>query len=137
MSREGCKQILIADDSSIVRNILKELLEDHGNLEVCAEASDGAEALAKARELRPDLVLLDLAMPGMGGAETAAALKKILPDVPIIVFTMYSENIGKALTSASGVEFVLSKPEGLKPLMRAVDTLLNKTPHSKAFQAGS
>jgi len=119
------KQILIADDSGTVRRILKHFLQDRKDIEVCGEAANGFEAVEKAKMLRPDLVLLDLAMPEMNGAEAASVLKKIMPKVPIIVFTMYGENIGRSLTSAIGVDMVLSKPDGMRALVEAIDGLLS------------
>jgi DNA-binding NarL/FixJ family response regulator len=121
------KQILIADDSTTVRRILKMFLQDRRDIEVCGEAANGFEAVEKAKMLRPDLVLLDLAMPIMNGAEAASILKKMMPGMHIIVFTMFSENIGRAMTDAIGVDLVLSKPDGMKALVEALDNLLNAT----------
>ncbi len=118
------KRVLIADDSSTVRDILKMFLEQRMDLEICGEASDGLEAVEKAVALRPDLLLLDYSMPKMNGAEAASVLKKLIPDVHIILFTMYSEEIGKAVTSAIGVDAVLSKPDGITPLVKAIDAAL-------------
>jgi DNA-binding NarL/FixJ family response regulator len=120
------KQILIADDSKTIRRILKLFLQVQQNLNVCGEAANGFEAIEQAKKLQPDLILLDLAMPEMNGAEAASVLKKMMPHVPIIVFTMYSENIGRSLTSAIGVDMVLSKPDGMMALMQAVQTLTNQ-----------
>ena len=119
------KRILIADDSSIVRRILSMFLQTRKNIEVCGEAANGTEAIEKAKLLQPDLVLLDLAMPEMNGAEVASILKKVMPDVKIIMFSMYSENIGRSLTSTIGVDMVLSKPDGMMSLMKAVDEVLS------------
>jgi DNA-binding NarL/FixJ family response regulator len=119
------KQILIADDSGTVRRILKVFLENQKDIMVCGEAANGFEAIEKAKKLRPDLVLLDLAMPVMNGAEAASVLKKAMPNVSIIVFTMFSEDIGRSLTSAVGVDLVLSKPDGMRALMDAIEVLLN------------
>jgi DNA-binding NarL/FixJ family response regulator len=118
------KQILIADDSNTVRLILKHFLEHRRGVKVCGEAANGREAIEKAKVLRPDVVLLDLAMPEMNGIEAASVLKKLLPKVVIIVFTMYSENIGRSLTAAAGVDMVLSKPDGMRALAQAVDALV-------------
>lgn len=119
------KQVLIADDNSVVRHIIKSFLallrED---LVICGEAVNGLEAVEKAKTLKPDLVLLDLAMPEMNGAEAAFVMKKALPEVPIILFTMYSENIGRYLTSAIGLDAVLSKQDGLTKLAKVVDDIL-------------
>ena len=120
------KQVLIADDSKTVRRILKLFLQAQRNLNVCGEAANGFEAVEQAKKLQPDLILLDLAMPEMNGAEAASVLKKLMPKVRIIVFTMYSENIGRSLTSAIGVDMVLSKPDGMMALMQAVQTLTSQ-----------
>ena len=115
------KKVLLADDSSNMRSIIKTFLKQRTDLEVCGEAADGVEAVEKARALKPDVILLDLVMPRMNGAEAASVLKKTMPNVRIIVFTMYSENIGKYLTSAIGVDAVLSKPAGMTELLKAID----------------
>ena len=117
------KQVLIADDSKTVRRILTLFVQAQRNLNVCGEAANGFEAVEQAKRLQPDLILLDLAMPEMNGAEAASVLKKLMPKVPIIVFTMYSENIGRSLTSAIGVDMVLSKPDGMMALMEAIHAL--------------
>ena len=119
------KKVLIADDSQLVRQTIKNVLAARTDLAVCGEAINGLEAVEKARTLRPDFVLLDFAMPKMNGAEAASVLKMTAPEVRIILFTMYSENIGSYLTSAIGIDAVLSKPDGMTALVKAVDTALN------------
>ena len=118
------KQVFIADDSSTVKRIIKTFLRQRTDLEVCGEAADGLEAVEKAKALKPDVILLDISMPEMSGVEAASILKKILPGIPIILFTMYSENIGKCLASAIGVDAVLSKPDGMTALVKAVEAVL-------------
>jgi DNA-binding NarL/FixJ family response regulator len=120
------KHILIADDSGTVRRILKQFLEHRRGVKVCGEAANGFEAIEKAKLLRPDLILLDLAMPEMNGLEAASVLKKSMPGVFIIVFTMYSESIGRSLAAAAGVDLVLSKPDGMKALADAVEALVGE-----------
>jgi len=123
------KQVFIADDNKTVRNILKFLLTQRTtDLEVCGEAANGVQAVVKGRALNPDLILLDLAMPEMDGAEAASILKKLIPDVPIILFTMYGENIGQYLKSAIGVDAVLSKPDGVTVLFEAIDSVFAGNP---------
>jgi DNA-binding NarL/FixJ family response regulator len=80
------------------------------------------------------LVLLDLAMPEMNGAEAASVLKMTTPDVRIILFTMHSENVGRYLKSALGVDAVLSKPEGITFLVKAIDAALS--PMSGPLETG-
>jgi DNA-binding NarL/FixJ family response regulator len=118
------KSVLIADDSVSVRYVIRSFLKDVADIEICGEAVDGLEAVEKAKKLKPDLVLLDLSMPTMNGVEVASILKKTMPQVLIILFTMYSENIGKALTSAVGVDAVLSKPDGMGQLVESIKALL-------------
>jgi DNA-binding NarL/FixJ family response regulator len=118
------KRVLIADDSFHVRDVLRMFLEKVEEIEICGEAVDGLDAVEKAVQLVPDLVLLDLAMPQMNGAEVASILKKKMPEMRIILFTMYNENVGKSLTSAVGVDIVLSKPDGLSQVLRSVKSLL-------------
>jgi CheY-like chemotaxis protein len=59
---------------------------------------DGVDAIEKAQQLRPDLIVLDVAMPGMNGVEAASVLKRMMPDVPIVRFTMYKDRVGSSLT---------------------------------------
>jgi DNA-binding NarL/FixJ family response regulator len=118
------KRVLIADDSLHVRDVMRMFLEKVEEIEICGEAVDGLDAVEKAVQLVPDLVLLDLAMPRMNGAEVASILKKKMPGMRIILFTMYNENVGKSLTSAVGVDVVLSKPDGLSQVLRSVKSLL-------------
>jgi DNA-binding NarL/FixJ family response regulator len=117
------KRVLIADDSSSVRDVIRTFLRDHEDIEICGEAVDGLEALEKAQRLKPDLVLLDLVMPEINGAEVASILKNKMPNLRIILFTMYSERIGKFLSSAIGVDAVLSKPDGMTNIVDSINSL--------------
>ena len=78
----------------------------HSELAV-SEAVDGIDAIEKAREANPDLILLDLAMPRLNDAEAASVLKNTLPETPIILFTMYSDLHADSLSAFIGVDFIL------------------------------
>jgi two-component system vancomycin resistance associated response regulator VraR len=117
------KRVLIADDSSSVRDVIRTFLRDHKDIEICGEAADGLETLEKAQRLKPDLVLLDLVMPEINGAEVASILKNKMPNIRIILFTMYTERIGKFLSSAIGVDAVLSKPDGMTNIVESINSL--------------
>jgi CheY-like chemotaxis protein len=107
-----------------MRLSMRLLLENwHPGLSIL-EASDGLDAIKQAEELQPDLVLLDLRMPGLNGAEVASALRTFLPKTPIIIFTMFSELISDALWSTLGVEF-LEKSGDVTKLLQRVDALLS------------
>lgn len=92
--------------------------------EVCSEAVDGVEAVEKAKKLKPDLILLDVAMPRMNGTKAASVIKGLMPQVPIVLFTMYKETLGNALFSVAGIDAVFSKPDGWWKLVECVRNLL-------------
>jgi two-component system, chemotaxis family, chemotaxis protein CheY len=117
------KRILIIDDSAAMRYALRKLLETE-EFTVCGEAEDGLVGIAKAKELSPDLIFLDFSMPRMNGAEAAPILKQALPNVPIILFTMHEEYIGKTLAAAHSVDRVLPKPADLSEILECVRSLL-------------
>lgn len=116
--------ILIVDDNPSIRYLLRVLIETKTPFQVCGEAGHGMDAVEKAKELQPDLVLLDLSMPVMNGAEAAVILKRIMPRMKIILFTMHADNVGKALAAAVGVDLTLSKTDGLLKLEEHLKTLL-------------
>lgn len=102
--------ILIVDDSDEVRTIVRIFLERDAAFTVCGEAASGPEAIAKAQELKPDFVLLDLRLPGMNGIETATALKAILPQTKLVLFSAYADSLGnRNWASAVGVDLVVPK----------------------------
>ena len=82
-------RIFIADDNDAVRRGVVGLLSSETGWKVCGEARDGSEALQKARELRPDLILLDISMPGMNGLEVARLLRQELPEAKILVVSQH------------------------------------------------
>jgi len=118
------KCILIVDDSLTIRTLIRAFLENQTRFEICGEAVDGVDAIEKARALKPALIVLDLMMPKMNGAEAASILKQMMPEVPILLFTMYDDAMVKGLSSASGVDVVLSKPDGMGQMVQHVQRLL-------------
>ena len=115
------KTVLIADDSASVRLSVRLVLEGRHKELMVREAVDGVDAVEKAKKLRPDLILLDLAMPRLNGAEVAAVLKNEMPETPVILFTMTDLPID-SLCQAIGVDFI-SKVEGIPKLLERVDSL--------------
>lgn len=113
------KTILIVDDSDIVRRVLREFLARHTAAEAFQEASDGRQAIISAQANKPDLIILDLSMPGMGGCKAAAELKHLAPEVPILLFTMHD-----ARAEEVGVDAVVSKVDGLGILAERVSQFL-------------
>jgi DNA-binding NarL/FixJ family response regulator len=82
-------RILIADDNDMVRLGVTEILSSEANWEICGEARDGSEVLRKARELLPDLILLDISMPGTNGFEAARLLCQEVPAVKILIISQH------------------------------------------------
>jgi DNA-binding NarL/FixJ family response regulator len=116
------KRVLIADDNAVMRKLVRFFVERQPGVEVCATADNGTAAVDAALTLRPDMLILDLKMPGLSGIEVAGVLKNSLPEAKAILFTMYGDTISDALASAVGVE-VIAKSDGLPTLLRAVRTL--------------
>src|SRR3989475_13238495 len=84
-------KVLIADDHRVVREGLSAILRESSDLEVVGEARDGQEAVEKARELQPDVILMDVSMPRMSGVEATRAIKRESPHIGIVALTMYDE----------------------------------------------
>jgi len=84
-------RVLIADDHALVREGIAAFLKLCDDIEVIAEASDGLEAIEKAKKFKPDIVLMDVSMPKLGGLEATVELKKINPDIKILVLTQYDD----------------------------------------------
>jgi DNA-binding NarL/FixJ family response regulator len=116
--------VLIVDDNPVVRSAMRDLFESWTDWKIGGEAEDGVEAIRKAVELEPDLVLLDVSMPRLNGIEAASILKKMFPGVQIVVFTMFDDSLGSTLRSAVGVDLVVPKAEGLNGLVKAVNLLM-------------
>lgn len=85
-------RVLLADDHELFREGLKRLVETVADdIEICAMAADGEEAIRLVEKIRPDLVLMDLQMPEMGGVEAVGVLQKVYPELPVVVLTTYDD----------------------------------------------
>lgn len=131
------KRILIADDGEEVRQVVRAVLEARTNYEICGEATNGAEAVAKALELKPDLILLDVAMPMLNGVEVASVLAGSMPNLPIVLYTMYNELLGLSLATAVGAKAVISKADGISKLVECVQSLLEPRTHGATSEAAT
>lgn len=126
-------RILIADDNEAVRSRLGELLATHDGWEVCAAVSNGRDAIEKAMEFRPSLIILDLAMPEMDGLSAAKEIGKVLPSVPIVIFTLHKFATIDLEAKKAGVRYVVAKLD-TKTLLRVVDELAKGHPAESAQQ---
>ena len=110
-------KVLIVDDHALFRQGLRNAIEPQEDFEVVGEAEDGMEALAKARELKPDLILMDIHMPHCNGPEAVSAIKRELPAVKIIMLTAYDEDENLFEAIKRGAEGFLSKNVRAKALL--------------------
>jgi DNA-binding NarL/FixJ family response regulator len=118
------KKILIVDDSDPLRSSLRRLLSHNPDWSICGEAANGQEALEKAKECRPDLILVDFAMPVMNGLEVASELKHVLPTVPIVMLTLFKDRFLEEEAYKAGVTWVLSKDDEMSRVMDFARILL-------------
>jgi DNA-binding NarL/FixJ family response regulator len=128
---EGPKpyRVLLADDFPATRRGVKQLLETMPGIEVCCEAANGREALELVKECKPDLVVLDLAMPEMDGLDAAGAIREAAPTTEVLVFTMhFSEELARELLR-TGVRGYVLKSDPESELLAAVEHLRAGRPY--------
>lgn len=109
-----------------MRQALGRLFKAAGDFRVCGEAADGAEAVTLAANLNPDLIVVDLCMPGMNGLETARELRKRISDAKILLYSMNAEELLSKEASEAGVAALVSKAEGMKSFISKARTALNQ-----------
>jgi DNA-binding NarL/FixJ family response regulator len=127
-------RILVADDSAIIRKSLNLLLSEHTNWIICGEASNGQEAIAMAKELKPDLIILDLAMPVLNGLQAAEEILRSTPKVPIVIYTLHQNHQVELESKEAGARRVMYKGDSTAALLHCLEELLRE---SKAVSAVS
>jgi DNA-binding NarL/FixJ family response regulator len=121
-------RILVADDHDLMRRGIKALLQSHAGWEVCGEAHTGREAVAKAEELKPDIVILDISMPDLNGVDAAKRIRKGSPDTEVLILSVhYSDQLIRDILEA-GVRGYIVKSDSDRDLIIAVETLANHKP---------
>jgi DNA-binding NarL/FixJ family response regulator len=122
--------VLIVDDCPAVRKGLRRLLEKLPSV-VCIEATNGLDAIAKTEASHPDLIIMDISMPGMNGFEAASVLQKTMPQVPLFMFTSHDIRDVERQAASVGICAVFSKSTGVNALVAQASELLNPS-HASA-----
>ncbi len=121
-------RILIADDHDLMRRGVKSLLQSHPGWEVCAEAHTGREAVSKAEEMKPDVVIMDISMPELNGIEAARRVRKVAPNAEVLILSVhYSDQLIREILDA-GVRGYMIKSDSDGDLVAAVETLAQHKP---------
>ena len=117
-------RILIADDHTIVRQGLSRLLEEQPDLKVVGEATDGQKTVEQALALKPDVLIMDIAMPRMNGIEAAKRIRKLLPKTKILILSMYSHEHYIHQLMEAGVSGYLLKDDSGRDIIKAIHAAL-------------
>jgi DNA-binding NarL/FixJ family response regulator len=116
-------RVLVADDSELMRQQIRTTLEADRDIEICGEAENGREAVRKALELRPDLVLVDLKMPLMNGLQATKGIKMLMPNLPVLVFTLYDFHQIRIESEKAGADAFVPKADAGVQLSRTIRSL--------------
>jgi two-component system, NarL family, response regulator NreC len=111
------RSILVVDDHEVIRRQLRSLFNSHPEFTICGEAVHGVDAIEKAQQLSPDLIILDLSMPEMNGLEAASALRYMMPEVPLFLLTAHYNRELELTAFGSGICAVFSKHDDLDSLV--------------------
>jgi len=118
------KKVFIVDDDPEFRRFLKEFLSDQPGLKIVGEAADGKQALEKVKKIKPDLVLLDIRMPGMDGFSASRLLKRIMPELQIIIMTIFDSPEYQESIVENGAFGYIVKSNLTRDLMPAIRAAL-------------
>ncbi len=124
MEQKICKTLIVDDDDRF-RRWIRELLATEVGIEVIGEAADGLEAIRKAREFKPDLILMDIRMPGMDGIKVTRQLKDEMPVLTIIILTSFDLEIYRKAALVSGASDYVTKRTMVERLIPAIREATN------------
>ncbi|HEU5411644.1 MAG TPA: response regulator transcription factor [Candidatus Acidoferrales bacterium] len=120
-------RILIVDDHEVMRGGLRSLLETRPNWEVCGEAATGMEAIEQTKALRPDVVVLDISMPGSSGLEAIPVIRQGTPRPDVVILSRYEEREMRDKAIEAGARDYIPKSQGLaRDLLQAIDSIVRE-----------
>ena len=120
-------RVLIVDDNPAVRELICQLFTREPDFSVCGEAENGRDAVDKAQELRPDLVVTDFSMPVMNGLEEILELKKLMPSMPVILYSTYMDSFIEKEGRAAGASAVVAKTDVVAQLISTARSLVRES----------
>jgi DNA-binding NarL/FixJ family response regulator len=119
-------RILIADDNENLRYAVSRALSEREGWAICGQAVDGLSAVSMASALKPDLIIMDFAMPGLNGIAASAEIAKILPSIPIVLYTMHKSRQIEREAEKAGIRRVVSKSDRFQMLIDELEKFLNE-----------
>ncbi len=118
-------RVLLADDHSIVRDGLRRIIEDSGDMEVVGEAADGRDAIRQIASTQPEIAVIDISMPGLDGLEVVSRLRKEAPEIPVLILTMHEEAQYVVRAIEAGAMGYLTKQSAPEQLVAAIRKIYN------------
>jgi len=119
------KRIMLVDDHVIFRQSLKMLLETHTDYKVCWDVGDVQSAIEQLQVVKPDLLIVDISLKGVSGLTLTAAVREKCPDIPVLILSMYSENVYAERAFQMGAKGYIMKNAAMEELLTAVKTVMN------------
>ncbi|MBI1294952.1 response regulator [bacterium] len=123
-NRSGKSRIMLVENHPVMRDTCRLLIDSNDHIEVCAAFATAEEALQQTPLLRPDLVLIDISLPGMSGIEFSMSVRAIAPDLPVLLMTGHGDERYRQEAADAGATGLVFKHEGPVALLSAIDEML-------------
>lgn len=124
MTSVPAKRVLLVDDHTVVREGLAQLIGQCRDLRICAEAGDGAEALAQISRFQPDILVVDISLPGANGLDLIREVRARQPSLPILVLSMHREELYAERALRAGAQGYITKHEAAETVLNAIRQVL-------------
>jgi len=129
-------RVLVVDDQESVRRVLRTMIVSQTAFQLCGEASDGLQALQMAVDLNPQVILMDISMPGLNGLEATRRIIKALPEAEVLIISQYESPQAIRAAQEAGARGYLPKCHAGKHLISALNTVSNHQPFFPSFPPG-
>ena len=119
-------RVLIVDDHAVIRRGVQGILSNYPEWELCGEADNGQDAVRLSGELRPEVVIMDVSMPGLNGLEATRIIHEVLPEIKVLLLTLHSSSEFVRTAFRAGARGYVLKSDAQKELLRALDVILGE-----------